>query len=56
MTHERYLFLHNNRDAKLTKQEISEGWHFCPDWDDMLIHPKWSEAEACTCNQTTGTR
>lgn len=22
--------------ADLTSQEISDGWHFCPDWDGLL--------------------
>jgi len=25
------------------------GWHFCPDWDFMLIGPEWPEMECCTC-------
>ena len=23
----------------LTAEEIKEGWHYCLEWDDMLIHP-----------------
>ncbi len=35
--------------AGLTTQEIMEGWHFCGDWDGLLIGPGWGELEACTC-------
>lgn len=33
----------------LTEEEKKEGWHFCLDWDFMLIGPGMSELEACTC-------
>ena len=34
----------------LTKEEISEGWHWCPEWDDMLIGPEMHmEWEICNC-------
>lgn len=35
--------------GQLTETEIAEGWHFCPEWDYMLIHPDFPEAEVCTC-------
>lgn len=40
----------NNPNFVLTKEEISQGWHFCPDWDEMLIGPDSCEMEDCTCN------
>lgn len=35
----------------LTTEEIDEGWHFCYDWDELLIHNSWTEAEVCTCKK-----
>lgn len=35
---------------ELTKPEIDKGWHYCPDWDGMLINPGCPEAEVCLCN------
>ena len=34
----------------LNENDISRGWHFCPDWDDMVIGPGMPEMEACTCD------
>lgn len=48
MTPERYKELQIT-DAKLTQQEINEGWHFCLEWDDMLCHPDMPEAKICGC-------
>lgn len=39
--------------AELSQTEILDGWHFCDDWDGMLIHPKSPEGEACTCPRHT---
>lgn len=33
----------------LTPTEIAAGWHFCPDWDFLLICPDYPESESCTC-------
>lgn len=33
----------------LTEAEIKEGWHFCPDWDCLLIGPGMMEVEHCLC-------
>ena len=35
--------------AELTTEEKAEGWHFCNEWDGMLVHPDSPEAEACDC-------
>jgi len=38
--------------GRLTEEEIAAGWHWCPDWDDLLIgpDPKWDgERELCHC-------
>lgn len=49
MTPERYKELETT-DHPLTKEEVAEGWHFCPDWDEMLIHQSWPEKECCLCD------
>ena len=33
----------------MTADEKAEGWHFCPEWDFMLISGASPEAECCTC-------
>jgi len=35
--------------AKLTDEEIAEGWHYCLECDGMLCHPDMKEAEVCGC-------
>lgn len=35
--------------GQLTPVEAADGWHFCLDWDGMLIHPTDEEGECCTC-------
>ena len=35
--------------AHLTQEEANVGWHFCVDWDLLLIGPGMPEAESCTC-------
>jgi hypothetical protein len=49
MTRERYGYLTRTLEARLTPEEVAAGWHFCLDWDSMLIHKNWPEAECCTC-------
>jgi len=34
---------------KLTQQELIDGYHFCPDWDYLLVGPNDLESEGCTC-------
>ena len=48
MTRDRYNELQRFGD-KLTEEEIKEGWHYCLEWDEMLCHPEWKEAEVCKC-------
>lgn len=36
MTEERYRALEYG-ESVLTCEELNQGWHFCPDWDFMLI-------------------
>ena len=36
-------------ETELTDDEIEEGWHFCWDWDGLLIHPDMPESQSCNC-------
>ena len=36
-------------EGSLTQEEQEQGWHFCHDWDGMLIGPGWDEMEVCLC-------
>lgn len=49
MTIKRWSTL-NRGDGSLTSEEMNSGWHFCPDWDHMLICKGMPESDACTCN------
>ena len=51
MDKKRYKYLNTSYLAMLTSQEIEEGWHFCWDWDGLLIHKDDPEAESCTCRK-----
>ncbi len=56
MKRERYNELSRNMKLKLTDEEVADGWHFCySEWDDMLIHKNWPEAECCNCRFGAGT-
>lgn len=48
MTRDRWHHLNKTGEA-LNPQEIAEGWHYCHDWDGLLIHPGDPEAECCSC-------
>lgn len=52
MDPERYDFLQNGTGpcVRLTEEEMNEGWHWCLDWDDLLVHPKDIEFECCNCS------
>lgn len=51
MTAQRYRELSRSDTHDLTPEEIADGWHFCPDWDGMLIHTLDIEYEACCCER-----
>lgn len=45
----------------LTREEMDAGWHWCWEFDGLLIGPGWIEQEYCNClekedvdNQTNG--
>lgn len=37
----------------LTQAEISHGWHFCVDWDGLLVGPGMGEVRHCHCGLIT---
>ena len=51
MTNDRYRALERNTALMLTQAEIDEGWHFCIDWDGMLIGPGMTAVEGCQCQK-----
>ena len=52
MTKDRYTALMRG-DESLTDAEMSQGWHFCWDWDGLLISPDMPEFNACICKVAT---
>jgi hypothetical protein len=34
----------------LTPEELQEGWHWCEEWDGLLIHPDDAEFRSCACS------
>ena len=45
----RYHCIEKGR-GDLTDREREEGWHFCPDWDFMLVNKnEGQEKDGCTC-------
>ena len=53
MTDERWHQLMADENATLSAKEIAEGWHWCPDWDFLLVGPDCPEAEFCYCKGET---
>ena len=51
MTENRWLELMNDPNGRLTKEEMEDGWHWCPEWDDLLVGPGMMEQESCFCLQ-----
>ena len=50
----RYVQLTRTHEANLTEKEVKDGWHFCCEWDGMLIHSSHPEAECCYCLREVG--
>lgn len=49
MPYNRYQELQWAENVRLTEEEMKAGWHWCYEWDDMLIHPNMPEYAHCTC-------
>ena len=54
MSEKRYIELMGNKDIILTLDEVEDGWHFCKEWDFLLIHPLDPEYEVCICLKSGG--
>lgn len=48
MTEKRYNQLMRSNNP-LTDAEIEEGWHFCNEFDGLLVGPHMSELNFCSC-------
>ena len=49
MTPERRKELDSSPDACLTDEELAEGYHFCCEWDYLMVGPNDGEADCCCC-------
>lgn len=49
MDYKRYVKLNREEEPVLTDEEVSQGWHFCYDWDYLLVGPGTAEIESCNC-------
>ena len=49
MDNKRWCELERDGNARLTQEELAQGWHFCPDWDFMVVGPGMDAIESCTC-------
>lgn len=47
MNRERWQSLMESDAPLLTKKECAEGWHFCVEWDGLLVGPGMKESEFC---------
>ena len=48
MTNERWRYLMKSEEP-LTKAELNEGFHWCGEFDGLLVGPGMSELLCCTC-------
>lgn len=49
MTPEHYKELMHDHNSKLSLTEINEGWHWCAEWDGLLVGPGMCELLSCSC-------
>ena len=54
MTPKRRCQLERDQTLRLTDDEVEAGYHFCIEWDGMLIHTTDKEFECCTCTDGGG--
>ena len=53
MTDERYQHLMWDSNDPLTEAEMTEGWHWCRDFDELLIGPGMDDLlERCNCRKS----
>lgn len=49
MNPDRYKLLMEDDSEPLTTEEIARGWHFCFEFDGLLVGPGMQEEEVCRC-------
>ena len=49
MNFQRYYDIERNIGVELTQEELAQGWHFCPDWDGLLVKKGEPGGEPCGC-------
>lgn len=49
MPYVRWRVLQDCDSIELTPEEIEAGWHFCPEWDGLLVGPGLEELDSCLC-------
>jgi hypothetical protein len=54
MDNDRWSKVHNSNTEPLTPEEIAEGWHFCLEWDGLLVGPGMDELKYCNCFKPLG--
>lgn len=47
MTRDRQLAIENDQTLALTDEEIKEGWHWCLEFDGLLVGPGMGEMAGC---------
>lgn len=50
MKNDRLHDLYTGVSEKLTDEELSQGWHWCYDFDGLIVGPDTAEEESCNCN------
>ena len=54
MTKQRYNELNGPEEgSKLTPDEITLGWHWCAEFDGLLVGPEMGELAHCSCHDKT---
>lgn len=43
-----------SEETELTESEIKQGWHFCCEFDGLLVGPDMTEQQFCTCPGVSG--
>lgn len=46
---QRYEELMADDDSKITAPELTEGWHWCLEFDGLLVGPGMGELGCCQC-------
>jgi hypothetical protein len=51
MTRERWTYLQESRDPHvcISDEELAEGWHWCNEFDGLLVGPEMGELRFCKC-------